>query len=318
MNSFQILQKQELNSARNIYQQMNIVLENTGRLLILLDETLQPGVFDDLKKSLKVDNIIFIPLAKGEQVKNTKLFFIEITRKEDLEKVGLELAEYMTKNFEIQNHEYLVHGFGTSILKNDEINHKFKKSLVLQDINSKVLFRWFDARVMIYLDDIFTQKELNSLFAIFEKWNFIHSSGYFSWEKNKQEKFIVHAIRKLTEQQSLKLDLIEISNLILKETIKYKEIDTQYIKPKQILENLHDAYENHQIRIYSDLFGYGLYAEILGKHFFIHPDIQQILNKYWQVQPDNYSFTEAMDFLDLECWTYIKSDLNLLESIANG
>lgn len=139
--------------------------------------------------------------------------------------------------------------------------------MVVQDLNSKILFRWYDPRVLNYLDQVFNEIELNSLLGLFETWEFVHPTGYFTWEKDNSQKFISRKIQKLTHDQSIALDLIEISNLVFVEAHNYDEINKDKLNPKNILLNLFIAHEEYQIHKYSDLFSYGLYAEILGKHF---------------------------------------------------
>lgn len=107
----------ELHSVEAIYQKMQAVFSQHHRLLVLLDETLAPDVFDDLKKCLREHNIIYIPLAKGNRYKDTHLFFIEILDEKILKEIGPQLAEHLLNNFEISNDQYLVHGFGLLIMK---------------------------------------------------------------------------------------------------------------------------------------------------------------------------------------------------------
>ncbi|MCO8109566.1 DUF4123 domain-containing protein [Acinetobacter indicus] len=318
MNTFQLANLAPESSVDKIFEEMSSLFEKSGRLLVLLDETLEQDIFKNLKKNCKDENIIYIPLALGNKPKDTHLFFIEITNKELLMQVGKEIAQKFLLNFEIKNDKYLVHGFGTSSLENDQLNAKFKSSLVVQDINSKILFRWYDPRVLSYLDQIFTETELNSLLGLFEDWRFAHPTGYFSWEKQRNEKFISRKISKLSSEQSLALDLIEISNVVFVKAYEYEEIDKAQLAPKKILFNLYNAYEEHKIHRYSDLFSYGLYAEILGQYFLMHPLIKHTLDRYWMTAPDEYDFTEAMSLLDEDLWQPIKQDLNNLESISHG
>lgn len=317
-NNFNLIHVDRDASTESIYSNMEQIFNEAGRLLVLLDTTLDPHGFDDLKGNLDEENIIYIPLAVGNNSKNTHLFFLDITKKEILEKIGKELAEKISHNFEISNDRYVVHGFGVSNLDHTKINQYFKKSLVVQDLNSKILFRWYDPRVMIYLDEIFTETQLNSLFGMFEAWNFTHPTGYFSWKKDNQQKFLKQTIHKLTHEQSIALDLIEISNLVYQQANNHENIDADKVKPKNILENLYFALQDYKLEQYADLYSYGMYAEILGRNFFIHPEVEKIIKKYWKVEPNNYDFNESMNFVDEESWPLIRNDLNLLESMPNG
>lgn len=318
MSSFYLVNEIKNYSTDKIFEDMSALLDRTGRLLVLLDETLEADSFSELKSCLKEENIIYLPLAQGNKPKNTNLFFLEIKKKDVLEKVGKEIAKKISNNFEVQNDKYLVHGFGTSVLENNIINEKFKSSVVVQDLNSKILFRWYDPRVLNYLDQIFNEMELNSLLGLFEIWNFVHPIGYFSWEKKQDKKIISRKINKLSHDQSLALDLIEISNLVFRSAFEYDEIDRDKLNPKNILLNLFVAHEEYEVHKYSDLLSYGLYAEILGRHFFIHPQVENILEQYWNKTENEYDFNEAMNFLHKDQWVLIKNDLNDLESITHG
>lgn len=318
MSGFHLANLEPDSSEAKIYEDMRALFDQNGRLLVLLDETLEPGSFSEIKFFFKEENIVYLPLALGNKPTDTNLFFAEINTKEILEKVGRVISGKILHNSEITNNKYVVHGFGTSLLENDQINSRFKKSLVVQDINSKILFRWYDPRVLIHLDQIFNEIELHGLLGIFETWHFIHPTGYFSWKKDKNKKFISRKIYELSYDQSIALDLIEISNLVFVEAYNYDEIDRDKLDPKNVLLNLYVAHENYKIHKYSDLFSYGLYAEILGQHFFIHPEIQIILKDYWMTSTHEYDFNEAINFLDRDKWISIKKELNNLEGISHG
>ena len=303
------IETNELYSVEAIYQKMQVVFQQHERLLLLLDETLAPRIFDDLKKSLRSDKIIYIPLAKGNGYKDTPLFFIEITDEKILKDIGLQLAEHLFHNFDISNNEYLVYGFGTSDYENDELNRKFKASLVLQDIESKILFRWYDPRVMIYLDQIFNEPQMNSLLGNFNQWHFIHPTGYYQWDNIAHKKLVRKTINKISAQQSLALDLIEISNIVFKSAYQLEQIDNNKLKIQKILKNLYQAHEHYHITKYTDLVSYGLYAEVLGQSFMQHPYIQKVLQQYLHTEPEKYDFTEAMNFVAEDSWTLIKTEI---------
>lgn len=309
---------QESNIVDAVYNEMEQLFNQHNRLLVLLDETLVPNIFDDLKQNLNSDNIIYLPLALGNSYKDTQLFFIEIIDVEVLKNVGQELAEHIVNNRKVENDRYLVHGFGTTHFKNNELNDRFKKSLVVDDIESKILFRWYDPRVMIYLDAIFNESYMNSLFGMFSSWRFIHPTGNFHWEKTNEKKWVSYSIRKINQQQSLALDLIEICNLVFRKSSEFDQIDINKIEPKQILKNLYLAHEQYQITGYADLVTYGLYSEVLGCHFMKHPYVESVLKQCWKTEPENYNFTEAMDFIAEEYWGSIKNDLNLLMDGHHG
>ncbi|WP_180084680.1 hypothetical protein [Acinetobacter sp. YH12145] len=318
MSEFNIINIGGNYSKDKIYADMESLLDKFGRLLVLLDVTLEADCFKELKRILKEENIIYLPLALGNKSKDTNLFFVEIANREILGKIGKEICEKITANFDIQNNKYFVHGFGASLLENKMINERFKKSLVVQDITSKILFRWYDPRVLSYLDQIFHEVELNSLLGIFESWKFVHPTGYFSWNKTKDQQFISRKIYKLSPEQSLALDLIEISNQVFVQSFNYEEIDKENLNPKNILLNLYMAHEKNKVDRYADLFTYGLYAEILGRNFLIHPEVKNILEKYWERAETEYDFNEAMNFIDRDLWKVIKQDLKKLEIMTHG
>lgn len=308
----------ELHSAEWIYQKMQTVFQHRQRLIVLLDQTLVPHIFDDLKNSLRAHHIIYVPLAKGNGYKDTNLFFIEIIDEKILKDIGLQLAEHLFDNFDRANHEYLVHGFGTSDYDNDELNQKFKASLVVQDVESKILFRWYDPRVMIYLDQIFNEPQMNSLLGNFTQWHFIHPTGYYHWENIEQHKLQRKAINKINAQQSLQLDLIEISNIVFSKAHELEQIDHKHLKPQKIVKNLYQAHEQYHIKGYMDLVSYGIYAEVLGQSFMQHPYIQKVLQQYWGTEPEKYDFTDAMEFVAEEYWISLKQDLTQFEGNYHG
>ncbi|AYO55621.1 hypothetical protein [Acinetobacter wuhouensis] len=186
---------------------------------------------------------------------------------------------------------------------------KFKKSLVFEDIESKILFRWYDPRVMTYLDDIFNEHQMNSLLGSFIQWQFIHPSGYFQWKHIGQNKLQSKAITQINGQQSLALDLIEIANIVFKKSHEIEQVDVSKLKPKQILKNIYQGHEQFKITKYTDLLSYGLYAEVLGKNFMMHPYIIEILKLNWGVQPDDHDFMNAMNYISTDDWVLIRQDL---------
>lgn len=314
----QIEKSPTFNTVEAIYNEMEQQFNQHHRLLVLLDETLAPNIFDDLKQHLDSNNIIYLPLAVGNGYKDTHLFFIEIVDIEVFKNIGQELAEHIVNNAKIENDQYLVHGFGTTDLDNDELNKRFKKSLVIDDIESKILFRWYDPRVMIYLDGIFAENQMNSLFGMFSSWHFIHPIAHFHWEKNTEHRFVKNPIKKINQQQSLALDLIEISNLVFRKSSEVDQVEINEVKPDQILKNLYQAHEQYQITGYTDLVAYGLYAEILGRQFMRHPYVESVLKQCWKTEPENYNFMEAMDFVAEEYWASLKNDLTLLTDQHHG
>jgi hypothetical protein len=62
----------------------------------------------------------------------------------------------------------------------------------------------------------------------------------------------------------------------------------------------------------------GLYAELLGQSFMNHPYVQKILQQYWGTEPENYNFTDAMEFIAEEYWDSLKQDLSQFEDKYHG
>ncbi|WP_180029175.1 DUF4123 domain-containing protein [Acinetobacter sp. YH16032] len=177
-----------------IANNMQKVFDQTHRLVILVDTTLEPDTFDQLKAEVGKEHIVNVPLAKGQKADNTPVFFIEIKEQSVFDKVKLQLVERISLHYNYDNSAYLVCGFGSSKLDNETLNDRFKKSLVLSDQKSEFLFRWYDPRVLIYLDAIFSEHQLNSLLGIFDHWHFIHPIGYFEWIKKNNEVFVKKAL----------------------------------------------------------------------------------------------------------------------------
>lgn len=159
---------------------------------------------------------------------------------------------------------------------------------------------------------------MNSLLGSFTQWQFVHPSGYFKWEYVGQNKLQSKAIVKINKQQSLALDLIEIANIVLRKFHELEKVDTSKLKPKQVLKNIYQGHEQYQVTKYADLVSYGLYAEVLGRHFMVHPYIQEVLQRYWNTEPENYNFTDAMEFVGEEYWVSLKQDLKQLEDEYHG
>jgi len=57
------------------------------------------------------------------------------------------------------------------------------------------------------------------------------------------------------------------------------------------------------------LLSYGLYAELLGQGFIQHPHVVNVLKQYWNIEPENYNFTEAMNFIAEDDWALIKTEI---------
>ncbi|MFX7082962.1 hypothetical protein ABTI41_20685, partial [Acinetobacter baumannii] len=83
-----------------------------------------------------------------------------------------------SRNKNITNDCYFVHGYGVAKTRSlEELRDQIKTKLVISDQGKKILFRWYDPRVMIYLDEIFKTEYVGGLLNGFKEWHFLHPKG---------------------------------------------------------------------------------------------------------------------------------------------
>ena len=92
----------------------------------------------------------------------------------------------------------------------EELRDQIKTKLVISDQGKKILFRWYDPRVMIYLDEIFKTEYVGGLLNGFKEWHFLHPKGLFSFKSYDESRSILN-LTKVNLEQSIELDLIEIA-----------------------------------------------------------------------------------------------------------
>lgn len=62
----------------------------------------------------------------------------------------------------------------------EELRDQIKAKLVISDQGKKILFRWYDPRVMIYLDEIFKTEYVGGLLDGFKEWHFCIQRVYLA------------------------------------------------------------------------------------------------------------------------------------------
>ena len=154
----------ELNDRAQLEQHCFKLLNQYGHLIFLLDSTLNPSIFDDVVNVLAKKNIAYIPLAIKKDMATSDLFLICIDDHKVFEQVKDDLLQNLICNKDIVNDSYFVHGFGTTKIESlEELRDQIRNKLVVSDQGRKILFRWYDPRVLIYLNDILEEKNLVSL-----------------------------------------------------------------------------------------------------------------------------------------------------------
>ncbi|MCU4370211.1 DUF4123 domain-containing protein [Acinetobacter courvalinii] len=292
-------------------QQCLKLLGQYGHLIFLLDSTLNPSIFDDLVNTLAKKNIAYIPLAMKKDMATSNLFLVRIENQKVFEQVKDDLLRNLVRNKDITNDSYFVHGFGTTKTASlEELRDQIRNKLVVSDQERKILFRWYDPRVLIYLNDILEEKNLLSLLESFEAWSFLHPTGFYSIESSEERTQIQKVpLRSLNKEQSIALDLVEIANSVFQQLNDFKEVDISKLHPVEIHKTLLHAYQFYGLENNLDLVTYGLYGQIIHKDFMAHPVVTDIL--YAHCVQGELSFTDAMDYLDAELYSVIQQDLNV-------
>ncbi|GAA5631931.1 hypothetical protein Acal02_02579 [Acinetobacter calcoaceticus] len=292
-------------------QQCIKLLHQYGHIIFLLDNTLNPSIFDDVANTLAKKNIAYIPLAIKKDMETSNLFLIRIDDHKVFEQVKDDVLLNLLRNKDITNDYYFVHGFGVSKTESlEELRDQIRNKLVVSDQGRKILFRWYDPRVLIYLNDILEEKNVLSLLDNFEAWHFLHPTGFYSIEPHEERAQIkTLALRSLDQSQSVALDLVEIANSVFQQLNDFKDVDISKLRPVEIHKTLVQAYQVYGLENNLDLVTYGLYGQIIHKDFMTHPVVTDIL--YAHCVQGELSFTDAMDYLDAELYSVIQQDLNV-------
>ncbi|RLZ08908.1 hypothetical protein EAH57_07755 [Acinetobacter sp. 2JN-4] len=285
------------------------ILDTHGHILFLLDRTLNEAIFDDLLSKIEKKNIAYIPLALKKDMQVSNLLFVKIEAKDKFNLIKDNLIQLLLKNHEIENDSYFVHGFGVgkSDIELDELVESIKKKLVIVDQGKKILFRWYDPRVLIYLPEIFRKEYVLGLLKDFKEWHFLHPKGFFSFDAVYEIPSIL-SLRQVNDEQSIDLDLIEIANSVFQQLNEFEQIEMAEINPLDIHRSLKYAYQEYGIQNYLDLVTYGLYSQIVHKDFIQHSIVTDVLFEHCVV--GEMTFTNAMDSVSKDLYEQISKELN--------
>ncbi len=236
---------------------------------------------------------------------------IRIDDQKVFEQVKDDVLLNLLRNKDMTNDCYFVHGFGASKTESlEELRDQIRNKLVVFDQGRKILFRWYDPRVLIYLNDILEEKNLLSLLDSFAVWHFLHPTGFYSIESQEERAQIkTLALRSLDQSQSVALDLVEIANSVFQQLNDFKDVDVSKLRPVEIHKTLLQAYKVYGLENNLDLVTYGLYGQIIHKDFMTHPLVTDIL--YEHCVQGELSFSEAMDYLKSDAYLVIQKDLNV-------
>ncbi|MQZ30041.1 hypothetical protein F4U02_03275 [Acinetobacter haemolyticus] len=285
------------------------ILDMHGHILFLLDRTLDESIFNEVLSKIEQRNIGYIPLALKKDMRVSNLLFIRIETKEIFNVIKDQLIQLLIKNYEIENDSYFVHGFGVGKFATelDELVDSIKKKLVIVDQGKKILFRWYDPRVLIYLPEIFKKEYVLGLLKDFKEWHFLHPKGFFSLDAVYEIPSIL-SLRQVNDEQSIDLDLIEIANSVFQQLNEFEQIEMAEINPLDIHRSLKYAYQEYGIQNYLDLVTYGLYSQIVHKDFIQHSIVTDVLYEHCVV--GEMTFTDAMDSVSKDLYEQISKELN--------
>lgn len=286
-----LFSKDELNS-KKLSDLISNLFEQNGHISFLCDETLLSGFFDEFIEKLKDYELEPIEIAAGAK-KNSRpaLFFIKIKVKEDLANSLDFITHILLMNLDQNEDGYFIHGFS----KIDDLKiavQTFKKLVIAKDTKNKFIFRWYDPRVLVYLPAII-DKQSERIESFLENWHFVFFNGLY--EVKIQEKRSLFPLT-FTNAESAKLDLIELSNTVIKQSLIYDE--KLLIRQDEILDSLHQAITHYGILHVTDLIAYGMYSVILHRNFIKSRLISDILDHCWVDRSEANSFTKAMDYLE--------------------
>ncbi|CAI3119556.1 hypothetical protein MWMV17_MWMV17_01131 [Acinetobacter calcoaceticus] len=291
-----------------IEEQCIQILNEYGQIIFLLDTTLNDSIFNGVIDNLSNKNIAYIPLAHKKEIAKSNLFFICIDDKKVFEQVKEDLLQNLSRNKNITNDCYFVHGFGVAKTRSlEELRDQIKTKLVISDQDKKILFRWYDPRVLIYLDEIFKTEYVDGLLNGFKQWHFLHPKGLFGFKSYDESQSILN-LTKVNLEQSIDLDLIEIANNVFQQLNEFEQVDLIKIHPVEIHQNLKEAYHDYGIQNHLDLVTYGLYSQIIHKNFIQHPVVTNVL--YDHCVMNEMSFTDAMDYVTKDLYEQIAKELN--------
>ena len=285
-----LLPKEEM-ASENLSELITDLFEQNNHVTFLCDETLLSGFFDEFVDELTDYELEPVEIAASKKNSHPALFFIKIKVKEDLENSLDFIIKTLFMNLDKNEDGYFIHGFG----KVDNLKktvQTFKKLVIAKDTKNKFIFRWYDPRVLVYLPATIDKKS-ERIESFLEEWHFVFFNGLY--EVKTQEKRALFPLT-FTNDESAKLDLIELSNTVIKQSLIYDE--QLSIRQDEILESLHQAIRQYGILHVTDLIVYGMYSVILHKDFMRSSRVSSIISHYWLERLEANSFTTAMDYLE--------------------
>ncbi|WP_332605331.1 DUF4123 domain-containing protein [Acinetobacter sp. ESBL14] len=302
----QQLENKEFNDEM-IWENILKVYQQDKHVVFLLDKTLFENFLVEQLPKFSHDEIAYIPIAQSTQ--KSPLYLLRLTKIEQLESIRDDLVYFLKKNFDFRNDCYVVCGFGRSADELDVLAKHLRNTLVLNDQGKKVYFRWFDPRVLVYLNIILDDERVASLLHSFDEWNFYHVSGVYLF--SKEDRIAGEKFKKLqiSPNESINLDLIEVSNLAYQQAFNLMPDEHTRICPLKTLLAIQSAYHDYQITNYPDLISYALYSWMIHPQFMQYKLTRETLQQYWLNKAEVGSFTDAMNFLAESHWEKMKEDL---------
>lgn len=285
-----LLPREEIVS-ENLRGLITDVFEQNSHITFLCDETLLNGFFNEFIDELTDYELEPIEIAASKRNTRSVLFFIKIKAKKDLDHSLDFIIQSLCMNLDQNEDGYFIHGFG----KIDDLKiavQTFKELVIAKDTKNKFIFRWYDPRVLVYLPAIIDKKS-ERIESFLGDWHFVFFNGLYVVKT--QEKRALSPLT-FTNDESAKLDLIELSNTVIKQSLIYDE--KLLIRQDEILESLHQAIRQYGILHVTDLIAYGMYSVILHKDFMRSSRVSSIISHYWIERLEANSFTTAMDYLE--------------------
>ena len=285
-----LLPREEIVS-ENLRGLITDVFEQNSHITFLCDETLLNGFFNEFIDELTDYELEPIEIAASKKNSRPALFFIKIKVKEDLEHLLDFIIQTLLMNLDQNEDGYFIHGFG----KIDDLKiavQTFKELVIAKDTKNKFIFRWYDPRVLVYLPAIIDKKS-ERIESFLGDWHFVFFNGLYVVKTQKKRALFPLTF---TNDESAKLDLIELSNTVIKQSLIYDE--KLLIRQDEILESLHQAIRQYGILHVTDLIAYGMYSVILHKDFMRSSRVSSIISHYWIERLEANSFTTAMDYLE--------------------
>ena len=285
-----LLPKEEI-ASENLSELITDLFEQNSHITFLCDETLLNGFFNEFIDELTDYELEPIEIAASKRNTRSVIFFIKIKAKKDLDHSLDFIIQSLCMNLDQNEDGYFIHGFG----KIDDLKiavQTFKELVIAKDTKNKFIFRWYDPRVLVYLPAIIDKKS-ERIESFLGDWHFVFFNGLYVVKTQKKRALFPLTF---TNDESAKLDLIELSNTVIKQSLIYDE--KLLIRQDEILESLHQAIRQYGILHVTDLIAYGMYSVILHKDFMRSSRVSSIISHYWIERLEANSFTTAMDYLE--------------------